>query len=91
MGLTLNSYHPALDLNPLTTTLPTPLNNSVKRDNEDCHNPRDNTPQHNLNTVVEFDMKMTVQTNPPTTTPHHRNSTVNTRGPQINFNDQHEI
>ena len=33
-----------------------------------CHNPNDNTTQHNLNTVVGLDMKMTVQT-PPTTPP----------------------
>ena len=35
-----------------------------------CHNPNDNTMQHNLNTVVGLDMKMTVQT-----PPHHTNST----------------
>ena len=33
-----------------------------------CHTPNDNTTQHNLNTVVGLDMKMTVQT-PPTTPP----------------------
>ena len=35
-----------------------------------CYNPHENTTQHNLNTVVGLDMKMTLQTPPhhPTTT-----------------------
>ena len=37
-----------------------------------CHNPNDNTTQHNLNTIVGFDMKITVQTPPP----HKLNSSL---------------
>ena len=49
-----------------------------------CHNPNDNTTQHNLNTVVELDMKMTVQTPPP---PHHKNSTAASMSLRTTFID----
>ena len=39
-----------------------------------CHNPNDNTMQHNLKTVVGLDMKMTEQTPPPP--PHKLNSSL---------------
>ena len=55
-----------------------------------CHNPNsnDNTMQHNLNTVVGLDMKMTVQNRPPhhyhpTIPPHKLISSIH--DPQINI------
>ena len=36
-----------------------------------CHNPNDNTMQHNLNTAVGLGTNITVQTTPPTPPPHH--------------------
>ena len=40
-------------------------------------------PQHNLNTMVRLDMKMTVHANPTTPPPQKLNS--NLQEPQINF------
>ena len=52
---------------------------------DNCHNPNDNTtqPQHNLNIVDGLDMKITVQT-PPS---HHTNSTVALRSLRLTFID----
>ena len=59
-----------------------------KRENLFCQNPNDNITQHNLNTVVGLDTKMTVQTPPyPTTTnpPHKLN--VGSRSLRTRFID----
>ena len=55
---------------------------------KNCHNPNNNTtqPQHNLNTVVVLDMKMTVE-NPPQSTTHHTNSMVVFRSFRLTFID----
>ena len=55
-----------------------------------CHNPNDNTAQHNLNTVVGLDMKLTVQTPPTHPTQHKLNGSlqeprINTYWPQLNI------
>ena len=54
-----------------------------------CHNPNDNTVQHNLNTVVRLDTKMTVHF-PPPTQPHKlkislHEPQINTHWPQLNI------
>ena len=48
-----------------------------------CHNPNDNTTQHNLNIVVGLGMKMTVQTPPHATLPQKLN--CSSQEPQINI------
>ena len=53
-----------------------------------CHNPNDNTAQHNLNTGVGLDTRMTVQASPPPNPPHHRYLMIAFRSLRITFIDQ---
>ena len=50
-----------------------------------CHNPNDNTTQHNLNTAVVLDMKITVHTTLPPTNPPPQKLNISLYEPQINI------
>ena len=52
-----------------------------------CHKPNDSTtqPQHNINTVVGMDTKMTVATIQPPHPTHHTNSTLAFRSLRLTF------